>query len=135
MTKDGAIVYVTDYTFDSNGGPFYQTDFSKLAKLREYGVLALMSESSGVLTTGHATSNQNLIRLIRETIQKTTRRLDRRDVFHRIAPHPTSHQRSDQGRQIDFDHRPQSPTHGRHRRIDGIHQNTPRPIDQSQVFG
>jgi ribonuclease J len=75
MTKDGAIVYVTDYTFDSNGGPFYQTDFSKLAKLREYGVLALLSESSGVLTSGHATSNANLIRLIRDTIQKTTRRL------------------------------------------------------------
>jgi len=75
LTKDGAIVYVTDYTFDTNGGPFYQTDFGKLAKLREFGVLALMSESSGVLTSGHATSDANLIRLIRETIQKSKRRL------------------------------------------------------------
>jgi ribonuclease J len=75
LTKDGAIVYVADYTFDQNGGPFYQTDFSKIAKLRDYGVLALMSESGGVLVPGHATQDNKLVHLIKDTIAKTSRRL------------------------------------------------------------
>ena len=74
-TKDGSIVYLTDFTFDQNGGKFYQTDFVKLAKHRQKGVLALLTESNGVLSPGHATSDQKLIQLIRETIQKSKRRL------------------------------------------------------------
>lgn len=74
-TKDGTIVYLTDFTFDQNGGKYYQTDFAKLSKYRDQGVLALLAESSGVLTPGHATSDQKLIHLIRETLAKTTKRL------------------------------------------------------------
>ncbi|MFA5007554.1 MAG: ribonuclease J [Candidatus Izemoplasmatales bacterium] len=68
-TSDGVIVYATDFTFDQNVGAFYQTDFAKLSKYGEQGVLALLCESSGALTVGHSTSDINLIRTIRDTLK------------------------------------------------------------------
>ncbi|MBU1144705.1 MAG: ribonuclease J [Firmicutes bacterium] len=75
LTKDGAIVYATDFTFDQNVGTFYATDFHKLAAFQEYGVLALLTESSGALSIGHSTSNANLTHIIRNTFQKATHRI------------------------------------------------------------
>lgn len=75
LTRDGAIVYTTDFTFDQNVGPLYSTDFSKLARFQEYGVLALLTESSGALTIGHSTSDYQLIHTIRSTFQKAEGRI------------------------------------------------------------
>jgi len=75
FTEDGAIVYVTDYTFDQNVGSYYKTNFHQLAQIQEKGVLALLSESSGALNMGHSTSDFQLTRLIRQTIQKAPKRL------------------------------------------------------------
>lgn len=75
LTKDGAIIYATDFTFDQNVGKYFQTDFHKLAKFQEYGVLALLSESPGALTIGHSTSNFNLTRVIRDVFEKAEHRI------------------------------------------------------------
>lgn len=75
LTKDGAIVYATDFTFDQNVGNFYSTEFQKLAQFREYGVLALLCESSGAQTIGHSTSDYNLIYAIRNTFSKAEGRI------------------------------------------------------------
>ncbi len=75
LTPDGAIVYATDFTFDQNVGAFYQTDFAKLSKYGEQGVLALLCESSGALTVGHSTSDINLIRTIRDTFASAAGRI------------------------------------------------------------
>ena len=53
-TEDGAIVYATDFTFDQNVTTFFKTDYKKLAKISDYGVLALLCESSGAAYTGHS---------------------------------------------------------------------------------
>jgi len=75
LTEDGAIVYATDFTFDQNSGSFYQTDFPKLAEFHNYGVLALLSESSGALALGHSSTDYNLTHLIRDTFQKAKHRI------------------------------------------------------------
>lgn len=75
LTKDGAIVYATDFTFDQNGGEYYQTDFVKLAKIREFGTLALLTESTGAKNIGHSTSDSKLRRQISETFQKAKARI------------------------------------------------------------
>ena len=75
LTREGAIVYTTDFTFDQNGGSLYATDFSKLARFQEYGVLALLTESSGAMTIGHSTSDYQLIQLIRQTFTKAQGRI------------------------------------------------------------
>ncbi|MDD3958367.1 MAG: ribonuclease J [Candidatus Izemoplasmatales bacterium] len=74
-TEDGIIVYATDITFDQNVGPNYQTDFLKLAKLSEKGVLALLSESAGAMSVGHSTTDFNLTYLIRNTFERAPHRI------------------------------------------------------------
>jgi len=74
-TEDGAIVYVTDFTFDQNVGEFYKTDFLQLSKIQEEGVLALLAESSGALTIGHSTTDYKLTHQIRDTFSKAKGRI------------------------------------------------------------
>ncbi len=74
-TEDGAIVYASDFTFDQNVTTYYKTDFRKLAKIADYGVLALLSESSGAANVGHSNTNQNLKRIIRTTFQEAEGRI------------------------------------------------------------
>jgi ribonuclease J len=64
-TEDGAFVYATDFTFDQNVTTFFKTDFKKLAKISDYGVLALLCESSGASNVGHSNTNMNLKKIIR----------------------------------------------------------------------
>ncbi|MFA5067709.1 MAG: ribonuclease J, partial [Candidatus Izemoplasmatales bacterium] len=75
ITEDGVIVYATDFTFDQNMGSFYQTDFVKLTKYQNMGVLALLSESSGALSIGHSTTDYQLTHTLRETFQKAKKRV------------------------------------------------------------
>ncbi len=74
-TDDGVIVYATDFTFDQNIGPFYSTDFLKLAKYQSEGVIALLSESAGALSVGHSSTDFNLTHTIRSTMKKAKRRI------------------------------------------------------------
>lgn len=74
-TKDGAIVYATDYTFDQNVGEHFKTDFQKLARVADYGVLAFLGESGGSLNIGHSSTDGNLKRTIRKTIKRAKHRI------------------------------------------------------------
>lgn len=46
-TKDGLIVYTSDYTFDQNADEIYKTNYDTLTKISQKGVLALLSDSLG----------------------------------------------------------------------------------------
>ena len=46
-TKDGVIVYTSNFTFDQSATRQYQTDYQALTSLAREGVLALLSESIG----------------------------------------------------------------------------------------
>ncbi|HPJ24461.1 MAG TPA: ribonuclease J, partial [Bacillota bacterium] len=74
-TEDGAIVYATDFTFDQNVPTYYKTDFRKIAKIADYGVLALMCESNGAGNVGHSNTNMNLKRIIRNTFNEAEGRI------------------------------------------------------------
>lgn len=74
-TEDGAIVYATDFTFDQNVTTYFKTDFRKLAKISDYGVLALLCESGGARNVGHSNTNSNLKKLLRNTFEKATNRV------------------------------------------------------------
>jgi len=74
-TDDGAIVYATDYTFDQNVGEYFKTDFQKLAKVADKGVLAFLGESGGATFVGHSSTNGNLKRTIRKTFKRAKHRI------------------------------------------------------------
>lgn len=74
-TKDGAIVYATDYTFDQNVPEFYRTDFQKIAKIADYGVLAFLSESQGAMSQGHSTTDDYLRKTVRNAFAKAKNRI------------------------------------------------------------
>ena len=74
-TEDGAFVYATDYTFDQNVNIHYKTDFHKLAKISDYGVLALLSESSGAANVGHSNTNVNIKRVLRNAFKQAEGRI------------------------------------------------------------
>lgn len=74
-TKDGAVVYATDYTFDQNVGDYFKTDFQKLAKIADDGVLAFLGESGGATHMGHSSTNGNLKRTIRKTFKRAKHRI------------------------------------------------------------
>jgi ribonuclease J len=59
-TKDGAIVYAPDYTFDQNVNQCYKTDFEKLSKIASNKVLCLLTESLGSERSGHTHSGSDL---------------------------------------------------------------------------
>jgi len=52
-TDDGAIVYATDFVFDSSMLGAYKTDIGKLAYVGKQGVLCLLAESSYAYRKGH----------------------------------------------------------------------------------
>ena len=52
-TLDGVIVYTSNFTFDQNVTPFYQTSFSLINEIASKKVLCLMLESLGSLSSGN----------------------------------------------------------------------------------
>lgn len=74
-TPDGVIIYATDFTFDQNVGPFYSTDFLKIASYHEEGVLALLAESAGAMMVGHTSTDFQLTHKIRSTIENARHRI------------------------------------------------------------
>ncbi len=73
-TEDGAFVYATDFTFDQNVNVYYKTDLKKIAKISDYGVLALLCESNGASNVGHSNTNINIKRVLRNAITRSVGR-------------------------------------------------------------
>ena len=67
-TKDGAIVYTGDFTFDATMTGCYQTDIGKLAYVGKQGVLCLLSESIYAEKKGHTSPNNRVSEFIREVL-------------------------------------------------------------------
>ena len=74
-TKDGAIVYTGDFTFDSTMMGSYKTDIGKLAYVGKQGVLCLLSESFYADKPGHTSPQNRVSDFMRETINKSTDRI------------------------------------------------------------
>ena len=74
-TKDGAIVYTTDYNFNQDVPEFYRTDFQKIAKIADYGVLAYLNESQGAMNIGKSIGDDYLKKLIRYNFSRAKNRI------------------------------------------------------------
>ena len=74
-TKDGAIVYTGDFTFDSTMLGNYKTDIGKLAYVGKQGVLCLLSESIYAEKKGHTSPNNRVADFIREVLYKNEGRI------------------------------------------------------------
>lgn len=74
-TKDGAIVYTTDFNFNQDVPEYYRTDFQKIAKIADYGVLAYLNESQGALNNTKSSGDDYLKKLIRHNFLKAKNRI------------------------------------------------------------
>ena len=74
-TKDGAFVYATDYTFDQNVNKYFKTDFQKLVRIADRGVLGFLGESVGALNIGHSNTDGRIKRIIKHTINRAEHRI------------------------------------------------------------
>ena len=74
-TRDGAIVYTGDFTFDSTMTGSYKTDIGKLAYVGKQGVLCLLSESFYSDKPGHTSPNNRVGSFIREVLTKSKDRI------------------------------------------------------------
>ncbi len=74
-TKDGAIVYTTDYNLNQDVPEIYRTDFQKLAKIADYGVLAFLNESQGAMNNAPSGNTDYLRNLIRYNFSKAEHRI------------------------------------------------------------
>ena len=74
-TNDGAIVYATDFVFDSAMLGAYKTDIGKLAYVGKQGVLCLMAESSYAYREGHTSPYHRISDEVWNLINKTEDRI------------------------------------------------------------
>lgn len=74
-TKDGAIVYTGDFTFDATMIGNYKTDIGKLAYVGKQGVLCLLSESIYAEKEGHTSPNNRVGDFIREVLNRSEYRV------------------------------------------------------------
>ena len=74
-TEDGVIVYSPDYTFDQNVNAPYKTSFEGLARIANKKVLALLTESLGAESTGHASTGVQLDETLKNTFEKSPGRI------------------------------------------------------------
>ena len=74
-TKDGAIVYTGDFTFDATMTENYKTDIGKLAYVGKQGVLCLLSESIYADRPGHTSPNNRCASFIRDVLEKNENRI------------------------------------------------------------
>lgn len=74
-TKDGAIVYTTDYNLNQDVPEIYRTDFQKIAKIADYGVLAYLNESQGALNHGKTSGDDYLKKLVRHNFSTAKHRI------------------------------------------------------------
>ena len=74
-TKDGAIVYTSNFLFDPTMDGAYKTDIGKLAYVGKQGVLCLMSESMYADKKGYTSPNNRIEPIVMETINKVEGRV------------------------------------------------------------
>ena len=74
-TNDGAIVYATDFVFDSAMLGAYKTDIGKLAYVGKQGVLCLMAESSYAYREGHTSPYHRISNDVWNLLNKTEERI------------------------------------------------------------
>lgn len=74
-TNDGAIVYATDFVFDSTMLGSYKTDIGKLAYVGKQGVLCLLSESVYAYREGHTSPYHKINKVTWDTINTISGRL------------------------------------------------------------
>ena len=74
-TKDGAIVYTGDFTFDHAIRSLYQTDLGKLAYVGKQGVLCLLAESLYAERPGYTSPNHRVQDFIRTILTKNENRI------------------------------------------------------------
>ena len=74
-TDDGAIVYATDFVFDSTMLGSYKTDIGKLAYVGRQGVLCLLAESMYAYRDGHTSPKDRLHKVVWDTLNKTKDRI------------------------------------------------------------
>lgn len=74
-TSDGSLVYATDYTFDQNVNAYFQTDFQKLVRVADKGVLAFLGESVGALSMGHSNTDGRIKRILKRTFNRAEHRI------------------------------------------------------------
>ncbi len=74
-TDDGAIVYATDFVFDSAMLGAYKTDIGKLAYVGKQGVLCLMAESSYAYREGHTSPKHRISKEVWDLLNQTDDRI------------------------------------------------------------
>ena len=74
-TKDGAIVYTGDFTFDHTETGIYKTDIGKLAYVGKQGVLCLLAESFYAEREGYTSPNNRVNDFIRNVLAKNKGRI------------------------------------------------------------
>lgn len=74
-TKDGAIVYTGDFTFDHRETNLYKTDIGKLAYVGKQGVLCLLAESMYAEREGYTSPNNRVSDFIRNVLSKNKGRI------------------------------------------------------------
>jgi len=74
-TNDGAIVYTSNFLFDSTMNGAYKTDIGKLAYVGKQGVLCLMSESMYADKVGYTSPNNRIENIVMEAIVKANGRV------------------------------------------------------------
>ena len=74
-TKDGAIVYTGDFTFDHTETGIYKTDIGKLAYVGKQGVLCLLAESFFAEREGYTSPNNRVSDFIRNVLAKNRGRI------------------------------------------------------------
>ena len=74
-TDDGAIVYATDFVFDSTMLGPYKTDIGKLAYVGKQGVLCLLCESCYAYRTGHTSPSHRIYSKMWDILNSTEDRI------------------------------------------------------------
>ena len=74
-TKDGAIVYTGDFTFDHTETSLYKTDIGKLAYVGKQGVLCLLAESMYAEREGYTSPNNRVSDFIRNVLARNKGRI------------------------------------------------------------
>ncbi len=74
-TKDGAIVYTSNFVFDSTMQGEYKTDIGKLAYVGKQGVLCLLSECMYADKAGFTSPNNRITPVIKEQLTRVDTRI------------------------------------------------------------
>ena len=74
-TKDGAIVYTGDFTFDHTETGIYKTDIGKLAYVGKQGVLCLLAESMYAERDGYTSPSNRVSDFIRNVLNRNRGRI------------------------------------------------------------